>query len=554
LRRVLEGDGMTYNGSGPTPSSADGGEARNDDQLDGSITCENNPAATDKQARRGGRAMTELRPYQNDVVGEFERTIEAGQKRIMLVAPTGSGKTVIASEIIKRAVARRHSVLVLAHRREIITQTSRKLHEHGIRHGVIQAGMEKLLRPLEAVQVASIQTLHVRAVRSDAMPLPPADLLVIDEGHHCPANTYVKIIASYPDAVLLGLTATPCRGDGRGLGGIFETLTECPQVAALIDQGYLVKTRIYAPTDPDLRGVKTQAGDYLENQLADRMDRPKLIGDIVTHWHKYGERRKTVVFACSVGHSIHIRDEFIRAGVRAEHIDGSTPKDQRDATLARLASGEIELVSNCMVLTEGWDMPVVGCCILARPTKKMGLFRQMIGRVLRPADGKPDAIVLDHSGAVFRHGLPEDHVEWTLDPDQRATAPEHQKRQSARESKLIECPQCSTLRVGGKPCPHCGFLPQRPAQYVAHVEGELVEYRTKPPIYEIPDRRRWHAMLRAAAIERGKNPGWAFYLYQQKFHEKPQWAWRNESWPPTDEVRSWVRSRAIAYAKRRSVA
>ena len=108
------------------------------------------------------------------------------------------------------------------------------------------------------------------------------------------------------------------------------------------------------------------------------------------------------------GTRVHLRDEFIKSGVRAEHIDGGTPKPERDASLARLASGEIELITNCMVLTEGWDMPEVGCCILARPTKKMGLYRQMIGRVLRPAEGKPDAIILDHSGAVFRHGFAED--------------------------------------------------------------------------------------------------------------------------------------------------
>jgi DNA repair protein RadD len=493
--------------------------------------------------------MTELRPYQVAVVAEYERKVEAGRKRIMLVAPTGSGKTIVAAEIIKRAVERRQNVLVLAHRREIIAHTSGKLTDRGIRHGVIQAGLEKLLRPMESVQVASVQTLWVRAVRSEAMSLPPADLLIIDEAHHCPANTYFKIIESYPEAILLGLTATPCRGDGRGLGGIFETMIECPQVAALIEQDYLVKTRIYAPVDPDLRGVKTQAGDYIETQLADRME----VGDIVTHWHKYGERRKTVAFACSVGHSIHIRDEFVRAGVRAEHIDGSTPKDQRDETLARLASGETEVVSNCMVLTEGWDMPVVGCCILARPTKKMGLFRQMIGRVLRPADGKPDAVVLDHSGAVFRHGLPEDRVEWTLDPDRRAESPAHQKRQSAHESKLIECTQCSTLRIGGKPCPHCKFLPQRPAQYVAHVEGDLGLVTNGKAKAGAFDPAEWHGMLTHIAEERGYKPGWIAHKFKEKFGHWPMRRYV-PAIEPSREVLSWVRSRNIAYAKARAVA
>ena len=139
--------------------------------------------------------------------------------------------------------------------------------------------------------------------------------------------------------------------------------------------GYLVRTHVYAPAEPDLAGVETRAGDYVEGQLGERMDRTNLVGDIVQQWHKFGQRRKTVCFAVNVAHSIHIRDEFINSGVRAEHIDGGTPKAERDAVLARLASGQTDLVTNCMVLTEGWNMPGC-CCILARPTKKMGLYRQ----------------------------------------------------------------------------------------------------------------------------------------------------------------------------------
>ena len=201
-------------------------------------------------------SIPELRPYQIDVIAEFHSRVESGCRRIILVAPTGSGKTIIGAEIIREKARARKPVLVLAHRREIIIQTSEKLHNLGIVHGIIQAGFPA--RPLEDVQVASIQTLHRRAIRAETMDLPPADLLVIDEAHHCPANTYSKIIASYPEAILLGLTATPCRGDGRGLGGIFETIIECPQVAPLIEQGFLVKTRVYAPVNPDLTGVRIQ--------------------------------------------------------------------------------------------------------------------------------------------------------------------------------------------------------------------------------------------------------------------------------------------------------
>ena len=321
--------------------------------------------------------MTELRPYQIEAVAAFNRERAAGKRRIMLVAPTGSGKTVIAAAIIRQHVDAYKNILVLAHRREIIAQTSAKLHDQNIAHGIIQAGFAP--RPLERVQVASIQTLHRRAIHAESMDLPPADLLWIDEGHHCPATSYRKIIDAYPDAVLLGSSATPCRGDGRGLGGIFETIIEAPQVAALIEQGHLVKITRLCSGRSRSQGRQGSRGDYVESQLAERMDRPKLIGDIVTHWHKYGERRKTVAFTVNVAHSIHLRDEFVKSDVRAEHIDGSTPKPERDASLARLASGEIEVVCNCMVLTEGWDMPEVGCCILVRPTRKMGSIARCSG-------------------------------------------------------------------------------------------------------------------------------------------------------------------------------
>lgn len=494
----------------------------------------------------------DLRAYQIDVIAAFDRAIAAGHKNILLVAPTGAGKTVIGAEIIRRARVQDRSVLVLAHRREIITQTYEKLVANGVRAGIIQAGISP--RPMERVQVASISTLWSRSFRSEAMQRPLAHLLVIDECHHALARTYKKIIEAYPDAILLGLTATPCRGDGRGLGGIFETIIECPQVAELIDLNHLVKSTVYAPVDPDLRGVGTRNGDYVEGDLADRMDRPKLIGDIVTHWLKFGERRRTVVFAVNVAHSIHLRDEFRHSGVRAEHIDGTTPKDERDAILARLGSGEVEVVCNCMVLTEGWDMPEAGCCVLARPTKKMGMYRQMIGRVIRPAPGKSSAIILDHSGAVHRHGQPEDHVDWTLDPDSHAVSPAHEARKQKSGSRLIECTQCTALRVGGQPCPHCGFMPARPAKYVPIADGELSLVTNGKPSSTATtqqDRIIFHAELRHIADNRGHKPGWAAHKYKEKFGSFPPWAWNERpTCTPTATTLSWVRSRQIAFARR----
>ena len=219
-----------------------------------------------------------------------------------------------------------------------------------------------------------------------------------------------------------------------------------------------------------------------------------------------------------------MRDEFIKSGVRAEHIDGSTPKPERDAALARLASGEIELVTNCMVLTEGWDMPEVGCCILARPTKKMGLYRQMIGRVLRPAAGQdrrdrarpfaaPCSATASSRIASNGRSIPIAHAE----------SPTHAARDAtSHASRLLECTQCGAIRVAGEPCGHCGFLPAPPPRPIRFGDGELGLSRTrsaapKPRVYD-PRRRatRWHAMLDAIANERGYKPGWAAHQVQGK--------------------------------------
>jgi DNA repair protein RadD len=293
----------------------------------------------------------------------------------------------------------------------------------------------------------------------------------------------------------------------------------------------------------------------VEVQLAERMDVPKLIGGIVEHWLKYSERRKTVCFAVNVAHSLHVRDEFIRFGVHAEHIDGTTPKRERDAALARLAYGETELVTNCMVLTEGWDMPEVGCCILARPTKEMGLYRQMIGRVLRPAPGKVDAIILDHSGAVFRHGFAEDPVEWVLNPDRRTESPKHAQRcEAGSKSRLLECSQCGAIRIAGEPCSNCGFLPAPPPRAIEIGGGELglVEGgRARAAQYNYEDKVNWLAQLRHIQAERGYSPKWSVVNYKEKFGSWPAWGLNPEPITPTPEVRSWVRSRMIAYAKRR---
>jgi DNA repair protein RadD len=487
--------------------------------------------------------VSDLRPYQLEAVDKIERS-----KSALYVLPTGGGKTVIASAVIERAVQRGERVLVLTHRREILKQTSLKL---PIEHGLIQAGLNIDLEYL--VQVASVQTLWARCMRTDKLSLPAANLIIIDEAHHVGARSWRLILDEYPNARRLGLTATPVRSDGHGLGNYFDDLIEGPQIPELIAAKHLVPTIYYALANPDLLGVETRQGDYVVSQLADRMNRNDLVGDIVSNWHKLAQRRKTLMFCVDVAHSVHVRDEFMKSGVRAEHVDGGTPKDERDAILARLASGETDVVCNCMVLTEGFDLPGIACIVLARPTKQIGLFRQMAGRGLRPAPGKSNLILIDHSGAVFRHGLLEDPIAWTLDVTKAAKNHAHESRSQEATSRLIECSHCGALRKGGEPCPHCGFLPKRRPDAIIFREGELARVdRDGMPVQSSDpnERMRWHAMLTHVAMQRGYKPGWVAHKYREKFGTWPAARTVTPS-EPSPEVVSWVRSRAIAYAKAR---
>ncbi|MGA8611307.1 MAG: DEAD/DEAH box helicase [Xanthobacteraceae bacterium] len=492
-------------------------------------------------------AQVELRPYQRAAV---ERIAAEARRRILVVAPTGSGKTVIAADLIDSAAANGKRVLVLVHRRELVQQTSRKLYEAGVDAGIIAAGFQP--RHGERVQVGSIATLHARAMRTASIELPDADVVVVDEAHHCRARTWRRLIEAYPEATVIGLTATPCRADGRGLGSIFEALIEVASVAELIAGGFLVKTKVYAPVRPDLTGVHVKHGDYVESELAERMNTAQLVGDIVEHWHKLAEGRRTVIFAVNVAHSVHLRDEFRRSGVLAEHIDGSTPIDERAAILAKLAAGTIEIVTNCQVLTEGWDCPEVSCVVLARPTRSLGIYRQMTGRTLRPAPGKADALVLDHAGAVFQHGFVDDPIEWALHEDRRAENKAHSARCQYRAPALTCCPECGAVRFEGQPCTVCGWRAVTKPQHVDIADGELSAVdrnRSVGPLsYTAKERASFHRQLLYIARERGYRDGWAAHKFKEKFGDWP--ADRQViAIEPTLATRAWVRSRQIAYAK-----
>ena len=259
----------------------------------------------------------------------------------------------------------------------------------------------------------------------------------------------------------------------------------------------------------------------------------------------------------NVAHSRHIASEFVKAGVKAEHLDGNTPKSVRDAILGRLAAGDTKVVVNCKVLTEGFDLPDVGCLVLARPTRQQGLYRQMVGRGLRPAEGKSHLVVLDHSGAIYRHGCVEDSIAWTLEPDKRAANPVHTGRRvrdtdGSYQSRFVDCNACGAKRMSGEACLHCGYYLTRAAEAIVFQDGDLSLYDrctgTTRQTSDPQEQLRWHAQLACIALQRGYKPGWAAHKFKEKFGHWPPWI------PPTPEepsreVLAWERSRTIAWAK-----
>jgi superfamily II DNA or RNA helicase len=489
-----------------------------------------------------------LRDYQIDIIEQVDAS-----RHPIIPLPTGGGKTVIGAAIIQAATDRGQHVLFGVHRRELVMQASAKLLAVGVDHAILM-GAESSAYIGQRCIVASVQTLYARAFRSNRIERPPADIIFFDEAQHCRAPTYLELRKAYPDAKIIGLTATPARGDGRGLGGdLFSNLVPVPTYRWLIEQKYLVPPVVFAPIRPDLAGVRVLAtGDYSRSELEIRMNTDVLVGGIIEHWFRFGENRPTLVFTSGVQHSVHLRREFQAAGVAAEHIDARTPLEDRRRIIAEFRSGLVKVLCNCMIFTEGFDEPSASCLVLARPTKLLTMYRQMVGRALRPHPGKVDARILDHSGAVYRHGYPDDEIEWVLSPDERAVNQSEVARAGSHRRELTTCPKCAAVRMEGEGCRVCSWKPETRPRYLEVADGELGQVgRDRSVNAPQIDRLSFHRQLVYIAQERGYQPGWASHQYRKRFGEWPRSRYV-EPMPPDPATRSWVRSRMIAYARSRA--
>lgn len=503
-----------------------------------------------------------LRPYQSEAIETLRDALRTGFKRPVLQLPTGGGKTAIAAEIVKLATGKGRRATFTCPRIELIDQTARAFYEHGLREiGVIQAS-HPMTDPSKALQIASVQTLERRT-------LPETDLVIVDEAH-IRSKVIERWMETAPELPFVGLSASPW---SKGLGRLYNRLIVASTTKRMIVDGYLSPFRVYAPSHPDLSDVKTRAGDYVEEQLSEAMQRGSITADIVSTWLERAENRPTLVFCVDRAHAMAVQKSFERQGIASAYVDGDTPRLERDRIRRAFAAGEYQVVVSIGVLTVGvdWD---VRCIVFARPTKSEILYLQCIGRGLRPvyppgfdqetstAEGrrsaigqspKPYCLILDHSDTTMKLGFVTDIHHERLDDGTLAGAASG----VAAERKPRECASCKVLLAKFvRACPNCGFEPKPQARDVEVLDGELVELdgKRKGRSATMIEKRAFIAQLRAYAIERNLKDGWVAHKFRAKFGvwpDHPDLRYAPAASGVSPAVRSWIKSQQIRWAKSR---
>jgi superfamily II DNA or RNA helicase len=492
--------------------------------------------------------MSELRPYQTEAINALRDSIRGGVKRIVLQAPTGAGKTLMASTIGNGAHAKRKRLAFVVPAISLIDQTLEAFAADGLRDvGVIQQRhiMTDWVKP---IQICSIQTVANRG-------FPDADIIMFDECHVLyKAHKNWLADARFADKLFIGLSATPW---AKGLGQHFHSLLTVTTTAELIGDGYLSPFKVFATGHPDLKGVKITAGEYQQDQLSEAMQRGSLSADIIETYQKQWGQGQTLCFAVDCAHAKALQERFEYAGIKCGYQDAETPLDVRSSIKRMFHNGTYQVVVNVDTLTMGvdWD---VRCLILARPTRSEMRYVQIIGRGLRTAPGKQRLVILDHSDTTQRLGFVTDIMHDELDDG----TPKPKAAAVPRDRLPVECKVCGALHPPNKNriCPNCGALNKLQSNILEN-DGVLIEIdradmlRTMKKAnreWSTLDKAQFLSELQAYGRYHGYKPGWAANKYREKFGVWPngieRYAKPINSISP--KVMAWVRAGQIKYAKK----
>lgn len=459
-----------------------------------------------------------LRPYQLDLIERTRQAMRQGAKRVLIQSSTGSGKTVLIAQMLATAAQRGKRAWFCVHRKELLDQSVETFIESADIHtGIVAAGYSNT--PLAPVQVCSVPSL---AKRASTLHCP--NLIVWDECHHLASRSWSDIAQQFPDAIHIGLTATPQRLDGKGLGAYFDVLIQGPTTAELIAQDWLSPYRLFNPplTRPfSLEDVPRVAGDYNRKILGSTMDASSVVGDALSHYRAHCPDARALVFAWSIEASERIAAQFVSAGIPAQHVDGETPKAARSAAMKGFRDGQIRVLTNVELFGEGLDVPAVDAVFLLRPTQSLGLYLQQVGRGLRRSPGKSHVKIFDHANHWERHGLPDDARVWSLTGAQK----------KSRDDKAIGVKRCASCfgvtRPSARVCPYCGVAFVRAPRDIEQVDGVLQE-AALDELRALREKRRefystCHTLTdwQALAKRLGYRSGWAWHMNERaKLHRR----------------------------------
>jgi len=407
-----------------------------------------------------------LRPYQSKIIEDARDLMKRGCKRFLIVSPTGSGKTALTTQMLLNAKQKGFNSQFLVHRRELIKQSSEAFAKADVQHGIIASGFFEEYH--KQIQIASVQTLGRRLHK-----VPHPKFVVYDEAHHISAGTWDKIYKHYPNAFHVGLTATPCRLDGKGLNKHFDEIVMGPETEWLIENKYLSPYKLFAPSSINRQAMRKQMGDFKTTDSEALVDKKSITGSAIDEYLKVCAGKRAIVFCTTIKHSKHVVEQFRSKGINAVHLDAETPMADRDRTLNEFKAGQIKILSNVNLFSEGFDVPGLDAVILLRPTMSLGMYKQQVGRVLRISPGKECAYILDHVGNVLEHGLPDEVIEWSLDGMKRG------KKQGDEDDgpAVVTCDNCFlAMPAHFFKCPECGHMRKKQVRAeIEQVAGKLKE-------------------------------------------------------------------------------